>query len=40
MPNAWQDYTSLIFAFYNRSGINMLTRMVGNKTGTGTEISD
>jgi len=21
MPNAWQDYAALIFAFYNRSGI-------------------
>ncbi len=21
MPNAWQDYTALIFAFYNRSDI-------------------
>ncbi len=24
MLNAWQDYTALIFAFYNRSGIIML----------------
>jgi len=23
MPNAWQDYAALIFAFYNRSSINI-----------------
>jgi len=40
MPNAWQDYTALIFVFYNRSGINIFTQMVGDKTGTGTELSD
>ncbi len=27
MPNAWQDYTALIFAFYNRSGIITETQL-------------
>jgi len=31
MPNAWQDYAALIFAFYNRSGITLPAHKISKK---------